>query len=189
MPDVISSPRKNDLLRRAFEAADVSGDALICEFGVWKARSLNFIAGLTNRTIYGFDSFEGLPETVADHWKVGDFRLTKLPKVRGNVVLVKGWFDQTLPQFLEEHPGSVAFVHIDSDLYSSCRIIFDLLEDRLRPGTVICFDDYFNYPGWQDGEAKAFREFIERTGLNFEFIGYNRNGEQVAVKLMPATQP
>jgi hypothetical protein len=48
---------------------------------------------------------------------------------------------------------------------------------------VIVLDDYFNFPQWEEGEAKAFSEFLSRTNLSCEFISYNRNGEQLAVLL------
>jgi hypothetical protein len=49
------------------------------------------------------------------------------------------------------------------------------------------FDEYFNYPEWEQGEYKAFQEFLGRTGLSCEFIGYNRYEEQVAVILRPGS--
>jgi hypothetical protein len=48
---------------------------------------------------------------------------------------------------------------------------------------VIVFDGYFNYPGWREGEFKAFQEFIAREDLEFEYLNYNRKGEQVSVKI------
>lgn len=51
-------------------------------------------------------------------------------------------------------------------------------------GTIIVFDEYFNYPGWQEGEYKAFYEFINETNLKFEYIGYVEISEQVAVKIL-----
>lgn len=186
MPHVPSSKNKPDLLARAFGMADVSGGRLICEFGVFKAESLNHLAKLTPQTLYGFDSFEGLAEEWGDTWKKGDFIVSRLPKVRPNVKLVKGWFNETLPGFLREHPCPVGFLHIDCDLYSSCKTLFELMESRLQPGTVIVFDEFFNYPQWEDGEFKAFQEFLDKTNLTCEFIGYNRNGEQAAAILKPA---
>ena len=36
-----------------------------------------------------------------------------LPAVEPNALLVKGWFDRTLPEFLEQHSEPAALVHID----------------------------------------------------------------------------
>ena len=58
-------------------------------------------------------------------------------RVRSNVRLYRGWFEDTLPAFCEQHPGPIAFLHLDADLYSSTRTVFDLLGDGIVPGTVI----------------------------------------------------
>jgi hypothetical protein len=183
MQHVDSVRNRIELLAKAFKSADVSGNRLICEFGVYRGDSINFIARMTDQRVFGFDSFEGLPERWFDGWEVGAFAVSKLPKVRRNVTLVKGWFNETLPGFLKENPGDVGFLHVDSDLYSSAKTIFELLEPRLKPGTVIVFDEYFNFPQWEQGEHKAFTEFLERTGYSVEHVGYTRNDEQLAVIL------
>jgi len=180
---VDSTGSKKELLTKAFKRADVSGNRLICEFGVFMGLSINHIAKMTGQRVFGFDSFEGLPERWWDGWKVGAFAVPKLPRVRQNVTLIKGWFNETLPGFLQENPGDVGFLHVDSDLYSSAKTIFELLGPRLKPGAVIVFDEYFNYPEWEQGEHKAFTEFLDRTGYSVEYIGYARNEEQLAVIL------
>ena len=187
---VDSTGSKKELLTKAFKRADVSGNRLVCEFGVFTGMSINHIAKMTGQRVFGFDSFEGLPERWWDGWKVGAFAVPRLPKVRSNVTLIKGWFNQTLPGFLKENPGDVGFLHVDSDLYSSAKTIFELLEPRLKPGAVIVFDEYFNYPEWEQGEHKAFTEFLEWTGYSVEYLGYARNEEQLAVILrQPRNQP
>jgi len=183
MRHVDSVGSKNELLTRAFKRADISGDRIICEFGVFTGGSINHVSKMTDKTVFGFDSFEGLPERWRDGCDRGMFAVPQLPKVRKNVTLVKGLFHDTIPVFLSQQKGAVGFLHIDSDLYSSAKTVFDLLGERLRPGTVIVFDDYFNYPAWEDGEFKAFMEFLERSKLACDFIGYHRNAQQVAVIL------
>ena len=183
MRHVDSVVSKKELLTKALKCADISGDRLVCEFGVFMGTSINCIAKTTTQPIFGFDSFEGLPERWRDGCDKGFFATPQLPKVRNNVTLIKGLFHETIPVFLNQHSGTVGFLHIDSDLYSSAKTVFDFLGTRLRPKTVIVFDDYFNYPGWEDGEYKAFLEFLDKTGLSFEFIGYHRNAQQVAVIL------
>lgn len=187
MYQVDSYVSKTELLTKAFQCADVSGDRLVCEFGVWRGDTINHIAKMTTKEVFGFDSFEGLPERWWGVFDQGYFAVAKLPKVGKNVSLIKGWFNKTLPAFLEQHRGLIGFLHIDSDLYSSAKTVFELLEPKLKPGAVIVFDEYFNYPGWKQGEYKAFMEFLEKTGYAFEFIGYNRNEEQVAVILRTKT--
>ena len=45
------------------------------------------------------------------------------------------------------------------------------------------FDEFFNYPGWQEQEYKAFVEFVDRKNLSYEYLGYCRYSEQVALKI------
>ena len=101
--------------------------------------------------------------------------------MRENVTLIKGWFDKTLPVFLDMTPGPVGFVHIDCDLYSSTKTVLTLLKDRLRDGAVIVFDEYFNYPGWEQHEYKAFSEFVDQACFKFKYLGSNPKHQQVAV--------
>ena len=171
------------LLTMAIGKADLGKNKLICEFGVYSGSTINHIASLTNQMVYGFDSFEGLPERWRDGYRKGIFNVNTLPKVQPNVVLIKGWFDKTIPEFIKDHGESIGFLHVDCDLYSSTRTIFELLGHRIHPGCVIVFDEYFNYPGWEEGEYKAFHEFLERARFEYEYIGYNRVHEQVAVKI------
>lgn len=183
MRNVDSTSSNLDLLTMAIEKADLENNKLICEFGVYSGLTINHIASLTIRTVYGFDSFEGLPERWRDGFGKGHFKVSSLPKVQPDVVLIKGWFDETLPAFIKDHDESIGFLHVDCDLYSSTKTIFEVLSNRIRPGCVIVFDEYFNYPGWEKGEYKAFHEFLLRADLRYEYIGYNRLHEQVAVKI------
>jgi hypothetical protein len=89
-----------------------------------------------------------------------------------------------LPQFAATHGDSkVAFIHVDCDLYSATKTVFDQLGAMLQAGCIIVFDEYFNYPEWQLGEYKAFAEYVARTGRSFEYLAYVRTGGQVAVRL------
>jgi hypothetical protein len=56
-------PSDLDLLSHAIEIALKSG--LVLEFGVASGRTISHIAARTTRTVYGFDSFEGIPEAWA----------------------------------------------------------------------------------------------------------------------------
>jgi hypothetical protein len=165
-------------------------NGLHLEFGVYKGDSINHFADLTpGVTWYGFDSFEGLPEAWTLGAKAGAFSIGgNLPPVRGNVRLTKGFFDATLPGFVAQHPGAkIALLHVDCDLYSSTVTILKNVAGMLMPGTVIIFDELFNYHGWEEGEFKAFMEFVAERQLAFEYIAYNRTGGQVAVRILGAT--
>lgn len=174
---------KADLLK--FAASRVQNQGLWLEFGVFQGRDIRVLSGYTEGKLYGFDSFEGLPEDWTFFQRKGRFSLSeRLPEVPGNVELVKGWFEDTLPAFLDEHPEPIAFLHIDSDLYSSAKYVLSEVADRLVPGTVILFDDFLNYPDWKDGEAKAFFEIVEEVGKNYEYIGFSSKQQAVALQFL-----
>lgn len=149
------------------------GDGIIIEFGVNKGKSINDIATLLpDRMIFGFDTFTGLPED----WVIlpkGAFDLGgKMPEVAKNVKLIKGLIQDTLPSFTKDNYDKIAFIHIDTDLYSAAKAIFEGLEDRIKD-TFILFDEYWNFPNWQQEEYKAFMEFISETGKKFEYVAYH----------------
>jgi hypothetical protein len=165
----------------------VGAEGLYMEFGVYSGTTINHIAARVGETVHGFDSFEGLPE----QWgsvPAGKFaRHGDLPEVRENVELHVGWFEDTLPGFLETHREMAAFIHIDSDLYSSARTILAALQPRIVPGTVIVFDEFFNYPGWPEHEYRAFREFIDTSGYSFRYIGYANRGFSLGVQIVESS--
>jgi hypothetical protein len=176
-----SYPDKFALLKAAIDQIDVQG--LYCEFGVYRAKTINFIASLVPGEVHGFDSFEGLPEDWRQAHEKGTFAVWALPKVRPNVRLHKGWFEDTIPAFREQHPGKIAFLHLDADLYSSTRTVLEWLGDGIVPGTVIAFDEFFNYPGWREGEYKAFMEFCLERGAEVRYLGFVGRDEQAAAKI------
>jgi len=181
MPRAKPFGSKFSLLETALQVRPDQG--LVCEFGVYSGSTINFIASRTRNPVYGFDSFEGLPEDWQPGVGKGTFRMNSLPRVRKNVTLIKGWFNETFPPFAREHQGSCSFLHIDCDLYSSTKTVFEVFGERIVKGTVIVFDEFFNYPGWKKGEFLAFQEFIRTNNVQFEYLGYVMTNEQVAVRI------
>jgi len=180
-----STPRHaNDLALLKAGLGLVRPPGLVLEFGVASARTTNFIAGLVEGPVFGFDGFAGLPEDWRPGFGRGAFASKTLPTVAANVELVVGWFDRTLPGFLDTHPGPVSFAHIDCDLYSSTQTILAQLRNRIVPGTILVFDEYFNYPGWEVHEHRAFAEFITVTGRAYEYVGVVPSHQQVAVRIV-----
>ncbi|MBW4719624.1 class I SAM-dependent methyltransferase [Saccharothrix obliqua] len=172
-------------LEHALTLVEARGMAL--EFGVYAGATLEVIASaLAGREVYGFDSFQGLPEHWRSGFPAGAFDVPRPPDVRG-AELVVGWFDETLPGFLDRHPGPVAFLHVDSDLYTSARTVLDLVGPRLVEGSVVVFDEFFNFPGWRDHEYRAWTEYAERAGVAFRYAGYTYDHEQVIVKITSAS--
>lgn len=166
---------------------------LFLEFGVYKGKSINYMAErIGNNTIYGFDSFEGLPEYWHPGYEKGRFGDINgvMPQCHRNVKLIKGWFNETLPIFLEQHINErCVYVHIDCDLYSSAIYVLEQLKDRIGAGTIICFDEFAGVIGWQKDEYKAFQEFIKETGYKYKYLACSyacdvEVTEAVAIEIM-----
>ncbi len=165
----------------------LKGNGLKMEFGVAGGATIWKFAKSTKDKFYGFDSFEGLPEEFTATVGIGSFKQESLPSVPENVELVKGYFSDTLLEFSKRKDvinKTIEFMHIDCDLYSSTKQVFQYLGDKIVEGTVIAFDEYFNYPGWEDGEFKAFQEWVREKHVKYEYIVYVENNAQVAVKIL-----
>lgn len=161
-------------LRHAIRHVTLQG--LWLEFGVSTGASLRVIAEQTRARIYGFDSFAGLPED----WVRGKGRPTlrrgsfhgRPEAVPPHVTLIPGLFVDTLPRFVENNTEVVAFMHVDCDIYISTKTVLSSLGHKLVPGTVIVFDELFNYPHFADHEMRALLEAAAERDLKYEYLGY-----------------
>lgn len=188
---MLNASTKTDLLERAL--AETPPDGLLLEFGVYEGASLRRIASrMAPRTVYGFDSFEGIPDGFG-LTPAGHFRTQHPQSLPENVELVTGWFEDSLPRFLAQHCSKrVAFIHVDCDCYSSTRTVFSALEKRIQPGAIILFDELYNFAGWTQEEFLAWREFLDRTHFSVECLGgtwvspsYERSGaHQMAFRIV-----
>ena len=165
----------------------VSPQGLFMDFGVWHGYSIRQIVGAMEKhgiiqTVYGFDSFLGLPESWGD-LPVGSFNAGgHPPDIQDNrITLITGWFNEALPGFLLNHPGPVSFAHIDCDIYSSAKYVLDQLKDRIIPGTVLLFDEMINVKDYEIHEFKAFNEFLEENDREAELMCHGKY--QVAFKI------
>jgi len=182
MPSALQFSRRKDLWDYAAGKAPASG--IVAEFGVWKGQSINHIAKrVSPATVYGFDSFEGLREDWAGWTEAkGTFSLGgRLPRVAPNVKLVKGWFDQTIPAFLQGTESAFSLVHMDSDTYESTKTVLDLIGPRIAVGTVVIFDEYFGYRGWRIGEYRAWQEYVQLRGIRYEYLAFSTQAVAIRV--------
>jgi hypothetical protein len=92
------------------------------EFGVCTGHSIRFWSQINRdpqSRFIGFDSFEGLPEDWTRNYPKGSLDVGgAVPQIDDErVSFVKGWFQNTLPGFLNGFtPRSRLVVHSDSDL-------------------------------------------------------------------------
>lgn len=138
--------------------------------------------GAAEVRLFGFDSFEGLPASAdADdggHWEPGQFGcsvrwtrrfLTRKGVDWNRVVLVKGWFRDTLTDDLRRRHrlNAAGVIMIDCDMYESTREALTFCAPLIRERAVVLFDDWADLADRNLGEKRAFEEFL---GTNPEFV-------------------
>lgn len=148
-------------------ADSIAGRGWAVEFGVYSGYSLAIIAA--HMPVVGFDSFEGLPEDWRPGFPKGMFGDTQdTPwKPPYNSMLVRGWFEDTVPTF--PFPD-LSLVHIDCDLYSSTVTALDAVTPFVDVGTILVFDEFHSYPGAAEHEEKAFWEWKMKHQITTELL-------------------
>ncbi len=166
--------------------SQVEGDIVEC--GVGKGVSLLCLCHSVAlhedpRCIWGFDSFEGFPEPSAEdtsrrnpqkgQYAVDVPTVTRMLMqhavpdqfLRSRVTLVKGFFDQTLPDCPVE---KISLLNLDVDLHDSYKTCLEQLWDRMCPGAVVTFDEYIRESHAFPGARKAIDEFFAGRDVAFE---------------------
>jgi len=185
------------------------------EFGVgWGSTLKKFITALKifcninkkdlySYHIFGFDSYEGLPEKEgpkddSKEWSKGSYSysiseieqkvLKRVINLKRNTIhFIKGFYEDSLTtelrNELSEYPPSI--ITIDCDYYSSTKIVLEWLRPMLYSGTLFYFDDMWSFHGHPNyGQPAAIREFNEigegqlipfpLLGLNGQVFIYSR---------------
>jgi len=188
LADAVLYQNRMDFWR--FILTRILADGALFEVGVFQGVSINFIADTLakrgdSRLVHGFDSFEGLEEDwTGEGLKEGYFdQGGKLPDVRPNVRLHKGWVQETMGPYLEVegHP-KIALLHIDTDTYTPARYTLETARPALTEGSIIVFDELIGYPNWQAHEMKALTECLKRE--DYSYIGFT--SRQAAIRMLRA---
>jgi hypothetical protein len=178
------------------EAGDSApGDFL--EFGVYQGNSMICAhaalaaVGLDSVRLFGFDSFEGLPETTEDAeiWSPGQFRsdyeftvarLREAGVDLGRTRLVRGFYEDSLtPELYErENLRRASVIMLDCDLYTSTVEALAFCRPLIRGFCCLFFDDWLSTDESR-GQQRALREFRETyPELEFEDAGrYHRRSK------------
>lgn len=172
-------------LDRAVDNHGANG--LYLEFGVFRAEGLNHFArrlAKKDLSITGFDSLQGLSEDWTGNHngrEAGSYSVHgKMPKLEPNASLRDGWVQDTLPGFLEEHPGHrIAFAHMDFDTYTPTAYALERIRERLIPGTILLFDELYGYPGWRHHEYKALKECLPDD--SYRYLCFSRQSVGIEI--------
>ena len=79
------------------------------------------------------------------------------------VELVEGNVEDTIPQYVSDHPGlRVSMLHLDIDLYNPTKIALEHLYPRVISGGLVVLDEYAHID-W-GGESKALEDYFVFLG-------------------------
>ena len=140
-------------------------DGDIAEVGVYRGGTAKLICEVKgNKSLFLFDTFEGLPETHANdlNLKKNWLNDTSVVHVRDylnkyeNVHFLKGLFPETAKPIKHK---IFSFVHLDTDLYKSTLDALEFFWPRLVLGGRIVSHDYNTTS--MPGIKKAFKEFFK----------------------------
>lgn len=174
----------------------------VAEFGVYQGKTIKIVRETLDDSfkIFGFDSFEGMPDHTTTLKNVtsvhsnghgakvyqnmfdrdvvigaGVFSTNKQTPDVPNVEWVVGYFDDTLPGFVENNPPEpAALLHIDCDHYESTKTVFKYMTPYIKKDTVLVFDEWHmdSIIKTPHHEQKAFYEWVKENNIEFNFIHY-----------------
>lgn len=130
------------------------------------------------KVVSGFDSscFE---EILTD--AISIFDRDRFIPYKPRVILVKGNIEETVPRFVEEHPGlRISLLHFDCDMYEPTRIALEQFWHLVVPGGVVLFDEYGIRP-WE-GESRAVDEFFADKKVKIQRFDWSANPGGYIVK-------
>ena len=152
---------------------------------------LEFYTKDYERRFIAFDSFVGLPKPDGidkDHhlFREGRYDCSKgeFLKIIKNanlnikkVKIVEGFFEDSLNYSIKKDLSikKAAIIMIDCDFYKSTKLVLDFITNLLQNGTVIIFDDWFNYKSNPNkGEQRACKEWLQKNS-HIKLIEYGNN--------------
>lgn len=121
---------------------DIPG--VIIEAGSYRCGASIAMASASNKTVYCFDTFGGIPnanQVGFENFKDADFEEVSKATAPYNIKLVRGRHEDTVPKFSKFCPP-ISLIFLDSDFYQSHKICLEHFWPRVSPGGSILFHDW-----------------------------------------------
>lgn len=174
----------------AFLHGSMSLEGDVCEFGVAQGATSAILANeivSSNKCLWLFDSFQGLPkptakdELVDDIFNLGSIEAYQgtmrcpIDDVKSRIRAISFPFSRLkiVPGFIEEtikgacRPEKLCFAYVDFDFYEPTSVALSFLSDHLSVGGSILIDDYGFF---SSGVKTAVDEFMIRYSDSYDMI-------------------
>ncbi len=167
---------------------NINGDVI--ETGVWRGGACIFMKKYLdlynmNKKVFVVDSFNGLPkpeipQDAGDKHHTNDYLRVSLEEVKKNfslyncldenVIFLKGWFSDTLPN--NTTINNLSLLRLDGDMYKSTMDVFESCYHKVSKNGFVIVDDYclkgcFNATNDFRSNLKIKKEFtkIDSCGI------------------------
>jgi O-methyltransferase len=176
------------IVKYLHDSLRVPGD--VCEFGVAQGATSKLLAAeimsLSDRKLWLFDSFEGLPAPTKEDRLIDDiFKLGAMDKYQGmmaspesqvldtlasidfpreRVKIKRGWVRDAIKT--ADLPTQIAFAYVDFDFYEPIKDALEFIDRHMPPGGQIVVDDYGYF---SEGAQLAVDRFIASADKRFIF--------------------
>ena len=161
------------ILRYLSQTLDIDGD--VVELGCYAGDTSIELARVikkTNKKLWLYDSFEGLPEKTANDssalgeiFKSGELGASKSSLLRRFKstgmqlpIIKKAWFSDLASNDL---PDKICFAFFDGDYYESIKDSFKLVKGKMVDGGIILVHDYQN--DFLPGVRRAVDEWLAKN--------------------------
>lgn len=176
--DQVSELETEKIIEIAKEQVGAPGDFV--ELGCYKGDTSLLLAevlGDSDKKLWIYDSFEGLPEkstedasVIGENFKGGELFVTKREVkerfLRAGLpvpIIKKAWFKDLQD---EDLPEVISFAFLDGDFYDSIKDSLKLVENKMNSGAKIIIHDYNNEA--LPGVKKAVNEWLAGKNLKKE---------------------
>ncbi len=179
--------RPSEFWRHLIETECLNAPILYLEMGVAQGGTLRWwTKAISNpeARFVGFDTFLGLPE---DYGRVraGTFSNNgRPPDIRDPRCSFQiGFFQQTVPGFLEQAPLQRRLViYLDADLYSSTLYVLTSFAPHLKAGDLLVFDDFASVRS-PTCVFRALMDFRAAYGFRYTALASSSAHAQVALRV------
>jgi O-methyltransferase len=177
-PTIINDEQLDQIVIHALEVIENQIEGDFVEFGCYVGESSKYLRKTldetnSNKDLYVYDSFEGLPP-LSKHeegmgWRPGTLNTTEdilIKNFRDNGLkppyTCKGWF-KDVPDY--RIPDKICFAFLDGDFYDSIYDSLSKIYDKVQEGGYILFHDYERND--LPGVRAAIEDFLRERGEEY----------------------